>query len=111
MAVPGLSGVTSVAAGAFHTCAAKADETATCWGRNSDGQLGNGTFTASNSPVSVTGLTGVSSVGAGSWHSCAVTASGATSCWGLNDNGRLGDGTSTKRNAPVEVKYPNPIVR
>jgi hypothetical protein len=34
--------VVSLDAGAFHACAALVDERVFCWGRNSDGQLGNG---------------------------------------------------------------------
>ena len=39
-AVPGLAGVTKVAAGWDHTCALLDDATLRCWGRNQVGQLG-----------------------------------------------------------------------
>jgi alpha-tubulin suppressor-like RCC1 family protein len=40
--VSGLSTVTSLSAGRFHTCAILANTTAACWGSNVSGQLGTG---------------------------------------------------------------------
>jgi alpha-tubulin suppressor-like RCC1 family protein len=54
-AVPGLAGVTALAAGPRHTCAV-ASGTAYCWGWNDLGQLGNGNQTDSPVPTSVMGL-------------------------------------------------------
>jgi alpha-tubulin suppressor-like RCC1 family protein len=51
--VPGLSGVTALAAGAYHTLALKQDGTGWAWGRNDLGQLGDGTTTHRLSPVQV----------------------------------------------------------
>ncbi|WP_158620279.1 MULTISPECIES: hypothetical protein [Corallococcus] len=51
--VPGLSGVTSIAAGEFHSIAAGADGTVWAWGSNANGELGDGTTTAKLSPVRV----------------------------------------------------------
>lgn len=42
-AVPGLSGVKTIAAGGDSTCALLEDGTIRCWGRNHHGQLGDGT--------------------------------------------------------------------
>jgi alpha-tubulin suppressor-like RCC1 family protein len=45
--VPGLTGVTAIAAGAEHACAVRMDGTVLCWGAFSEGQLGLGhVFTA-----------------------------------------------------------------
>ncbi|APR79106.1 BNR repeat domain protein [Minicystis rosea] len=76
-----------------HACAVTTAGALRCWGANSSGQLGDGSFTTSNTPVAVLGLSsGIAAVAAGSAHSCALTTMGAVDCWGLNANGQLGNG-------------------
>jgi alpha-tubulin suppressor-like RCC1 family protein len=75
-----------------HACAALSDGTIKCWGGNSNGELGNGTTTASQAAVTVTGLSGATAVAAGAYHTCAVIAGGAVRCWGGNSSGQLGIG-------------------
>ena len=84
--VSGLSGVTALAAGNYHTCAL-ADGAVRCWGANYSGQLGNGgpidPTGFENVPVPVSGLGGdVTGVATGSEHSCVVTEAGSIKCWG-----------------------------
>ena len=81
---------------------------AKCWGRNSSGQLGDGTTSLRNTPADVVGLAsgGVREVSSGSSHSCAVITGGAVRCWGKAARGRLGNGTSGQANfssVPVNV--------
>jgi len=56
--VSGLSGVTAIACGWYHTLALKSDGTVWAWGDNSQGELGDGDNSYSNSsvPVQVSGL-------------------------------------------------------
>jgi alpha-tubulin suppressor-like RCC1 family protein len=111
--VPGLQGVTMIAAGWWHTCALLSDGTVKCWGDNLDGQTGVGkvgepTF----SPSTVAGLGGVSSIAAGFERTCAVTTDGAVYCFGNGEFGANGDGTWNHSVIPVQVKkapgYPWP---
>lgn len=90
---------TSVTAGGAHTCALRSDNTAWCWGSNSNGQLGNGTSTPSPRPVQVKGLNGVKHIDADWVHTCAATAAGKAHCWGENDGMQIGD-------PKAETNYP-----
>ena len=104
LAVSGLSGVTQVAAGIFHTCAVLAGGEARCWGAGLFGQLGNGGFDSSASPVAVSGLSGVTQVAAGFTHTCALVAGGEVRCWGGNSFGQLGSGSfGDASSVPVAV--------
>jgi hypothetical protein len=71
------SGLTSVSAGAYHTCAITPDGTLACWRNNSDGQATppSGTFTH---------------VSAGIFFTCAIKTDGTLSCQGDNSYKQLG---------------------
>ena len=75
------------------------------WGRNTAGDLGNGTSGGSSDvPVSVKSLKFVTSVAAGEKHSLALLADGTVMAWGANGNGQLGDGETFASSVPVEVE-------
>ena len=104
-----LSGVTAIAAGAEHTCAATTDGAVYCWGGNGYGDLGNNSTAESNVPVQVVGVGGtgllsdVTAIAAGFMRTCALTTDGAVYCWGGNANGQLGNNSTAESNVPVQV--------
>jgi len=80
--------------GGWFTCAMLPDHTAHCWGRNQDGQLGNGDATTDTSlPGPVLNLGPVADLVAGGYHTCALMGDGTAKCWGRNGRGQVGDGT------------------
>ncbi len=104
--VSGLTGVSAIAAGSYHSVALKSDGTMVwAWGRNNNGQLGNGDSPiARNTYVAVSGLTGVSVIAAGDTSSIALKSDGTIVwAWGSNSYGQLGDNTTVNRDTPVEV--------
>ncbi|MFO0728171.1 MAG: hypothetical protein U1E65_30600 [Myxococcota bacterium] len=105
----------ALGAGALNACGLAVDGTAYCWGDNSNGQMGNGTWTTQNyrAPSAVPGLR-FSTI----WPSdtmCGIALDGQAYCWGYASQGSLGNGhddaggppaTSSKQLAPVPVAAP-----
>jgi len=116
-----LGGLTfaAVSAGSEHTCGIAMTGASYCWGRNSVGELGDGSTTGpehcplpygvmqfdlcSTTPTAVAGGLAFATVGAGTLFTCGVTTSGAAYCWGDNSNGQLGNGGTAMDSAVVPL--------
>lgn len=98
--LPGTATPTAISAGGFHTLVLRDDGTVAAFGRNSEGQLGNGG--TGNGPVAVSVLTDVTAVAAGGYHSLALKSDGTVWAWGISTNGQLGTGTFMET-TPVQV--------
>ncbi|MGE0452528.1 MAG: chitobiase/beta-hexosaminidase C-terminal domain-containing protein [Vicinamibacteria bacterium] len=119
--IPGLAGVSAIAAGRYHGLAV-ADQGVMAWGAGDDGQLGQGYAGYSSEPLAVEGLPPISAVSAGRYHSLAVGADGSGWAWGLDFDGQLGSGLGGEFGAgegggeetqyspvPVVTGYFNPV--
>ena len=93
----------SSVAATLHTVYLKNDGTVWVWGRNSNGQLGNGTTTDSHIPIQVSGLSGMTAIAAGNNFTVALKNDGTVWIWGGNSNGQLGNGTTTDSHIPIQV--------
>ena len=109
--VPTQVGITNdwiaVAAGMDHTLALKTDGSIWAWGANSYGQLGIGTFDATNAPTPINSVNDWVAIAAGWNHSIAVKSDGSLWAWGYNGQGQLGNNTFVDANAPSRVGNSN----
>jgi uncharacterized protein YjdB len=95
---------TTVAASIHHTMAIAADGSLWGWGRNSEGQRGDGVSTGTKSaPIQVGTDKNWKDVSVGYYHSIALKTDGSLWGWGSNSDGCVGDGTNTNRNTPVRI--------
>jgi alpha-tubulin suppressor-like RCC1 family protein len=83
---------TGIGAGGFHSCAVLEGGKVTCWGDDSNGQLGDPAALGS----------GFTQVVGGNAHTCAITTNAGVTCWGSNASGQLGSNAPTGR-APAVV--------
>jgi len=72
------------------------------WGRNDEGQIGDGTLVDRNTPTAIGGAGEWVDVTGGANHTCAVKTNGTLWCWGYNVYGQLGNGTNTGSTTPVQ---------
>ena len=99
----GIANVAAIAAGYNHNCALLRSGKVHCWGDNSVGQLGNGTWIDSSVPASDCGITNVVAISAGSNYNCVVLRDSTVWCWGYSQYGALGNGSTFDRGWPVQV--------
>jgi len=107
--IPDIANGIDISVGTDFSCAivgaAPADTSGStkCWGKGSQGQLGNGVNGDSVSPVVVVGLTQAIQIASHAGHSCAVLSTGHVKCWGDNSSGQLGNNSTANSNLPVAV--------
>tara|TARA_R110002020_G_scaffold15897_4_gene56621 strand:+ start:132 stop:1355 length:1224 start_codon:yes stop_codon:yes gene_type:complete len=92
-----------VSAGQYHCGVVKTDGTLWTWGRNTYGQVGDGTTTNRSSPVQVGALTTWSRFRGALHSSMGLTTGGTLWTWGYNNRGQLGQGNTTNYSSPVQV--------
>jgi hypothetical protein len=73
------------------------------WGRNVNGQVGDGTTVSKSSPVQIGALTDWLTVNGGADHSTALKSNGTLWAWGSNTDGQLGDNTTAYKSSPVQI--------
>ena len=71
------------------------------WGKNTTGQLGDGTTVNRSSPIQVGALTNWLSISAGYSHSLAIKMDNTLWAWG--NGGPLGDATIISKSSPIQV--------
>lgn len=110
------TGVTfaGVSNGLENGCALSDDGKVKCWGRNNNGQSGQGNTTVYGDSFNEVGDTlnfidlgtgvVVNKVSSRGWRHCASTTTGQIKCWGRNSGGDLGLGdTNTRGDNPGEM--------
>ena len=97
--------------GSAFSCAVLNDGSVKCFGANSNGQLGTGSYMPppGNLPATVdlgTGRT-ATSICSGQYHSCAALDGGTMKCWGQNNAGQVGNGLPSSYGVatPTEVAF------
>jgi alpha-tubulin suppressor-like RCC1 family protein len=93
-----------VSAGSYHTCAVKKAGRIFCWGRGTEGQLGNNSTSGSLVPVQeYTAANDWAQVSAGTYQTCAMKNDGRLFCWGYGEWANLGDGSIGGSLVPVQI--------
>ena len=104
-----MDNVIAISAGEYHSFAIKSDGTLWAWGRNHDGQLGDGTGgggwadNTGNKSTPVKIMDDVISISAGMSHNLAIKNDGTLLAWGANTLGQLGDGTLESKSVPIKI--------
>ncbi len=95
-------------------CGLLANGSAVCWGNNSVGSLGNGSYGGwSNLPVLVAGGLTFTKLSVGSTATCGIASNGTLYCWGQNYYGLFGNGTGNTggpdalSNIPIATNNPS----
>ena len=71
-----------ISAGVYHSMVLKKDGSVWAWGKNTDGQLGDGSSTSKSTPVQISGISQMIMIAAGYEHSLALKDDGTVWAWG-----------------------------
>ena len=97
----------SLVSGRGFSCALGSDDRAYCWGRNTDGELGdNNIGSDTNVAVAVSMGAGPGTykfLEAGYSHTCGLATDDKLYCWGQGSDRQLGNGATGDQDEPVEV--------
>lgn len=110
-----LTGATEISSAEKHTLALLKDGSVMAWGRNTGGQLGDGTQKTRSFAKPVLGrgkapkLLDVSHIVAAESYSVAVLQNGSVVTWGANGRGQLATGDRTDRTRPGVVTVENGV--
>lgn len=114
VALPGGVSPVAIAAGDGFSLAIGADGQLYAWGRNANGQLGDGTTTNNSLPglVKLPAGVGATDIAAGESHNLVLGSDGKLYSWGNNNVGQIGNGTSSNSafSVPVLVAMPNGVI-
>ena len=97
-----------IATGEFHSLVSGTNGKLYAWGYNVDGELGDGTTSSTNIPITVNFPESVIpvSISAKGEHSLVIGSDGKLYAWGYNGGGALGDGTNTDQPSPEVINLP-----
>ncbi len=99
--------IRDVSVGAYHVCAITVNgDKLYCWGRNSDGQLGDGTTLNRSTPTLIDPTNKYTKVSVTDTFSCGLDLTKKIYCWGENTYGQLGNGDTVNQLSPTRI---NPI--
>ncbi len=108
VAVSGIAGARGTASAGYHGIALSGSGSASAWGYNEKGEVGNGTKTSSGCecvplPSPVSGGHTFREIAAEGYHTTALLTDGSAVSWGENGYGELGDGSTTDRPSPTPI--------
>jgi alpha-tubulin suppressor-like RCC1 family protein len=108
--IPGLYGITSIAAGGFHNAALDLNGLVVLWGDGSRAQLGNGSLGGSYSVVDAALPHDVTMVALGRFHSVVLRTGGTVWTFGDSSACQLGNGTTPGIWEPLQTPAPTNAV-
>jgi alpha-tubulin suppressor-like RCC1 family protein len=98
---------TGIVCGPTYCAEIRSDRSLWMWGSGAGGQLGDGNFARSSTPVRVAAESFWVRVAIGGGHTLAIRSDGTLWAWGANGNSQLGLGDTAIRGAPVQVGSAN----